>query len=200
MEDEYRYQVVFIPDRRGEGRNRRAKGLPELPSVPPADCWIGLRLEEYESNQVRDFLIVYTGNAGRIEDMSEATSRPGAPLASTGGEQVLAPPPISGRGSSGAQRMVPWGQASRVYADASERLAGELAESLSESLKFRPVRTIARPARIFRGLSMPAVLLYPAVQADRTGLRALSDREQVDLVAESLAEGIRDFLQTRGKR
>ncbi len=194
LEDRFNHQVVFVPDRRMEGRTPGPAGTPEMPSVPDADIWIGLRLERYASSEARDFLLVTSGQSAQYERLGETLVGVGAPLPTAGGEQVLSPPSRI-RNLEGAYRMVPWGQAPRLERSASQDLARLLAAQLKGELRFRPVRTVQRPARIFRGLSMPAVLIYPAVRADEKGRRALADRDQVELVAKSLAFGIDEFLR-----
>lgn len=195
LEDRFGHEVILVPDRKAEGRIRGPRGLPEMPGVPAGDCWIGLRLESYPSSEARDFLLVFPGQAPRMMEVSSQLAESGAPLPASGGGQVTAPPPRDGRGGSDpGVRMVPWGQVPRLFRAASERLAGILADHLEGELKFRPVRRVSRPARVFRGVGMPAVLIYPAVEADRTGLRALSAPDQVEGVARSLAFGIDEFL------
>jgi hypothetical protein len=201
LEDNYRHQVVFVPDRRESGRARGPGGTPEMPAVPDADLWVGLRLERYGSADAHDFLFVVPGQAPRYETVGAQVAEAGIPIASTGGEQVLAPPLPGGRIEEVAYRMIPWGQAPRLEQDESRRLADLMSNQLEADLQFRPVRTMARSARIFRGLSMPAVLIYPAPAADAVGLRALSAPDQVELIGKSLAAGIDEFLreQERGR-
>ncbi|MEZ4650702.1 MAG: hypothetical protein R3E97_18355 [Candidatus Eisenbacteria bacterium] len=195
LEETYRHQVVFIPDRRGAGRTRGPAGTPEVPAVPEADVWIGLRMENYSSKDVEDFLFVVPGQPPRYETVGAQVAGAGTPIASTGGEQVLAPPLPGGRKQDAAYRMIPWGQAPRLDQDESQQLAEAMATQLRADLQFRPVRTMARSARIFRGLSMPSVLIYPTTVADNAGLRALSASDQVALVGGSLASGIDEFLR-----
>ena len=47
---------------------------------------------------------------------------------------------------------------------------------------------------------MPAVLIYPARTGDENNLRALSSRDQIELVAKSLAYGIDEFLREQASR
>ena len=200
LEETYRHQVVFIPDRRGAGRTRGPSGTPEMPAVPDADLWIGLRMERYGSKDVEDFLLVVPGQPPRYETVGAQVAGAGTPIASTGGEQVLAPPLPGGRRQEAAYRMIPWGQAPRLDQDESQQLADAMATQLRADLQFRPVRTMARSARIFRGLSMPSVLIYPTTSADDAGIRALSASDQVTLVGGSLASGIDEFLRRQETR
>ena len=195
LEDGFRHQVVFVPDRREEGRKRGPTGTPEMPAVPDADLWVGLRLERYGSADAHDFLFVVPGQAPRYETVGAQVAETGSPIASPGGEQVLAPPLPGGRSDEAAYRMLPWGQAPRLEQDQSRRLADLMSQRLEADLQFRPIRTMARSARIFRGLSMPSVLVYPATVADAAGVRALSAPDQVELVGKSLAAGIDEFLR-----
>lgn len=195
LEDTHGLQVVFVPDRREPGREKGPSGAPEMPAVPDADVWVGLRLERYGSADAHDFLLVVPGQAPRYETVGAQVPGTGAPLAAPGGEQVLAPPLPGGRVEEAAYRMLPWGQAPRIEQDDSRRLAELVASRVRGELQFRPVRTMARPARVFRGLSMPSLLVYPTTGADASGLRALADPEQITLVGRALADGIDDFLR-----
>lgn len=195
LEEEFRHDVEFVRDRKDEGRQRGRYGLPEMPPVPDGDCWIGLRLESYPSGGANHILLVHSGMPPHFEDLPAQVPTAGAPIVSPSGGQVLALPHSSSQARG--QRMVPWGQIPRMYAPSSARLANTLAEHLEADLKFRPVRSVARPARVFRGVAMPAVLVYPAVEADEAGLRALSSRSQIEEVARSLAFGIDEFLSAR---
>ena len=103
-------------------------------------------------------------------------------------------------GAEHARRLIPWGQAPRMFRSANRHLASNLVDHLRSDLPLLSVRTTSRPSRIFRGLAMPAVLIYPARTGDENNLRALSSRDQIELVAKSLAYGIDEFLREQASR
>ena len=197
LEDQFRHEVIFVHDRKEAGRARGGAGIPEMPGVPPGDCWIGLRLEQYGGDDVHDFLIVTPGQPPRYESVDAALLAAGAPVASPSGAVVS---PREGDSDDRGVRLIPWGQAPRMFRSANRHLASNLVDHLRSDLPLLSVRTTSRPSRIFRGLAMPAVLIYPARTGDENNLRALSSRDQIELVAKSLAYGIDEFLREQASR
>ncbi|MEZ4652366.1 MAG: hypothetical protein R3E12_01860 [Candidatus Eisenbacteria bacterium] len=138
------------------------------------------------------------GQAPRYEAVDASLLAAGAPVASPGGA-VVAPQDDADADDPGV-RMVPWGQAPRLYAARSDRLSRSIEDHLHSDLPLLSVRSTSRSARIFRGLAMPAVLIYPALASDETSLRALGSRDQIQQVARSLAWGIDEFLREQANR
>lgn len=196
LDDEFRHEVIFVRDRKAAGQSRGGGGIPEMPGVPPGDCWIGMRLEQYGSSDAHDFLLVTPGQAPRFESVDATLLAAGAPVASPGGAVVAPSAETDDRGV----RLIPWGQAPRLFRSPNRQLSRNLEDHLRSDLPLLSVRATSRPSRIFRGLAMPAVLIYPALAGDESNLRALSSRDQVELVAKSLAYGIDEFLREQASR
>lgn len=197
LEEQFRHEVVFVRDRKEAGRARSGGGIPEMPGVPPGDCWIGFRLEQYGGADAHDFLLVTPGQPPRYESVDATLLAAGAPVAAPRGGVVS---PRSDGSTDRGVRLIPWGQAPRMFRSANHHLASNLADHLRSDLPLLSVRTTSRSARIFRGLAMPAVLIYPARSGDENRLRALSSRDQIELVAKSLAWGIDEFLREQASR
>jgi hypothetical protein len=73
-------------------------------------------------------------------------------------------------------------------------LARIVADHLDDRWADRPVRISARPARIFRGVGVPALLIYPAAVSDGAAMSALCDEVQATELARNLAFAVDEFL------
>lgn len=192
---DFGHQVARIAD-------REATADSEVGPIPDADCWIGLRLENYPLPEQREFLLVTPGAAVREETITEWDAlRPSDAVRVDRAEQEAAATGRA-RGESELELSlpVPWGQASRLAQAPSRTLAQSLADHLASEMADRRVRIWKRPARIFRGVAIPAVLLYPACEGDQAGIAELSSPENVLRAARTIAFGIDEFLLARGER
>ena len=191
---DFGHEVLRIPDREAEGRGSSPKNRPEIPSLPEADCWIGLRLERYPSTSEPAFVFVCPSAPTHWNGLNA--------MVGVRAEQTDAEVSESERRSSAYNtttpltgvQPAPWGAAVRNYQGASSSLAQTLADHLGVEMGSRRLTVLSRPARIFRGMSMPAVLLYPLSLGDADGVAALSDRDLLERTARSLAFGLDEFL------
>ena len=188
LEQEFGHSLVVIQDRLEEGSLRSPAGLPETPGVPSGDCWIGVRLESRPPGNEGEFTLVVPGMVARREVLrggaleavdAAAAERTLETAAATGGV---------------FEKLPPWGQTARPREGESARLARLIADHLDYRWADRPIRIHARPARIFRGLGVPGVILYPAAIDDDAALRALCDQTEVGELVRNLAFAIDEFL------
>lgn len=187
LEQDFGHTVIPVEDR-GEAGMRSPSGMPEVPGMPEGDCWIGFRLESWPSSDAREFLLVVSGAPAREEPVAvHAMTGSDADLSEERGAKWRSP------SLQGAQA-VPWGQVSRVYRVPSTNLARTIADHLGRRWEDRPVRIAARPARIFRGMAMPGVLIYPAAKGDREATDALCDEMKAGDLARNLAFALDEFL------
>ena len=73
-----------------------------------------------------------------------------------------------------------------------------MADHLDYRWADRPVRISARPARIFRGVGVPALLIYPAAVSDDAAMGALCDEARATELARNLAFAVDEFLLSVG--
>ncbi len=186
---QFGHQVVLTEDRSEVSGVRAPSGAPEPAPAPDADCWVGLRFERWPSESAREFLIVVPGPAARrIAVAAEGVTEAG--LAGVPGGM----PGTPSAGSLAGTRIVPWSQAALPFAATSAGMARTMADHLGYVWAGRQVRIVQRPARIFRGLAMPAVLLYPVVTGDKDGTASLCDPLQAGELARNLAFALDEFL------
>ncbi len=198
LERDFRYEVDVIGDREAAARVRGRDPGP----APMGDVWIGLRLERYPSSSAREFLVVVPDPPVRWETVAREAVGVDTTLVSNDQEKQARSGfwrrLVSRRGGSpgslARMRPVPWGQTGRVEAAASQALAQTIADHLRSEMGDRPVRVVGRPARVFRGVASPAVLLYPASRLDESDLESLADPDRIRRTARSLAFGIDEFL------
>ncbi len=184
LQGDFGHEVVLTSDRSARSALRSPSGLPETAPAPAGDCWLGLRMERWPGSP-QEFLLCIAGPPARFETVELRSStwsedRPQIRDSDTGG--------------GGIASLVPWSQVARMAEPASRRLARNIADHLAYQWEGRPVRIVRRPARVFRGLAMPAVLLYPASTGDRLGVEAISDPLKSAELARSMAFAIDEFL------
>ncbi len=187
--------VTLVVNRSEDSGPRSADGDAEPPPDPPADCWIGLRLQDWPSAGVREFLLVVPGPAPYLMPVTGQ----GVREAGLGGVPATLPGTASS-GSLEGWRMTPYGQAVRPFGRSSAALARSIDDHLGHSWSDRPVEITSRPARIFRGLAMPAVLVYPVVLDDKEGIDALCDPTKSDDLAKNIAFAVDEFLHLQAER
>jgi hypothetical protein len=192
LNSEFGLTVIRVPDRGVPGAFRTPAGLPETPGVPPGDCWIGLRLEERAATGTEEFALVVPGPAARREPLRLGMLASAAPRGESPAPGLGENPRLPGA----VLRVPPWGQVARALSPASARFARVVADHLGGRWAERPVRISARPARIFRGVGMPALLVYPAAITDQSAMGALCDEAQTTELARNLAYAVDEFLQT----
>jgi hypothetical protein len=190
LEQDFGHHVVMTDDRSKPGLFRTPLGLSEIPGLPDGDCWVGLRLESWPSESAREFLLVVPGEPARQELVAARTQ---ATSATAGDQTEFTGGSAAGLSPSGG-RVIPWGQVSRPFEASSRTLARTMAEHLSFQWEGRPLRIMPRPARIFRGMAMPGVLLYPAAATDAGALNALCDETKSAELARNLAFALDEFL------
>lgn len=190
LSSEFGLTVIRVPDRGVPGAYRTPAGLPETPGVPPGDCWIGLRLEGHGSAGGGEFAVVVPGPPARREPLRVGALASAAPRRESPALGLGENPRLRGA----LLRVPPWGQVARSLAPSSARLARTVAEHLNYRWADRPVRISARPARIFRGVGVPALLLYPAATSDEAAMGVLCDDAQAADLARNLAYAVDEFL------
>lgn len=190
LEQDFGHVVVPVDDRSRPGRLRSPAGLPETPGVPEGDCWVGFRFEDWPSAEAREFLLVVPDPPPKQQLLAVLAGVEGAAPAAVDEADAYAAPGASWK----SIQAVPWGQVPRVYRSASRTLARTMAEHLNYEWEGRPVRIASRPARIFRGLAMPAVLVYPSVDGDAQIRDALCDDLRASELARNLAFALDEFL------
>lgn len=191
---DFGHEVMRVPDRESEGRGAKATNRPEIPALPEADCWIGLRLERYPMTEEPTFLLVGPSPPTHWDDLNAMVGVRAEQSDAQVSEAERQSSAYTTRTPLTGAKPAPWGQAVRNYQGASLSLAQTLAEHLGVELSDRRIRVTSRPARIFRGMSMPAVLLYPLAMGDAQGASALSEHEELLRTARSLAFGVDEFL------
>lgn len=185
------HEVILQRDRGERGLFHSPAGTPEIPPCPPADVWIGFRLDQWPGSGVRELLLV-------------APSSP--PLGIPPGAE--AGPVASAGGTAGeyrdaellAGRIVPWGQTARLHQNASMLLARTLSEHMGHEWEGRPVRIACHPARVFRGLDMPAVIISPGLVDDVQTLDLICEYEALQRLVRNLAFGVDEFLTVSSGR
>jgi hypothetical protein len=187
---EFDITVIRVPDRSVPGAYRTPAGLPETPGIPPGDCWIGLRLDSNTTGGAGEFTIVVPDLPARREPLRLGALASTAPLRESPAPGLGENPRLRGA----LLRVPPWGQVARAMAPSSARLARTVAEHLGERWADRPVHISARPARIFRGVGVPAILISPAVSGDEEAVRALCDETQCAELARNIAFAVDEFL------
>jgi hypothetical protein len=190
LSSEFGLTVIRVPDRGVPGTYRTPAGLPETPGIPPGDCWIGLRLEERPAAGIGEFSLVVPAPPARREPLRLGALVSAAPHRESPARGLGDNPRLQGA----LLRVPPWGQVARALAPSSARLARIVADHLDYRWADRPVRISSRPARIFRGVGVPALLLYPAAASDDTAMRALCDEVQSTELARNLAFAVDEFL------
>ncbi|MBK8231981.1 MAG: hypothetical protein IT349_07865 [Candidatus Eisenbacteria bacterium] len=194
LTQDFGHEVMRIADREAEGRGSSPKNRPEIPALPEADCWLGLRLERYPSTDEAAFVMVcpapprFWDNLDAMEGVRAEQSDSEVRESERSLPQYTQITPLTG------VRPAPWGQAAREYQGASVSLAQTLADHLGVEMSTRRLRVISRPARIFRGMNMPAVLVYPLSSGDAAGARELSQSEMLSRTARSIAFGLDEYL------
>ena len=197
LEGDFGHTVTILENHSESGQLKSPDGLSETPAIPPADCWIGLRLETYPG-QTREFLMVVPGPAPHLDHV--------LPVSPTG-VRVNEADAAQNRGAaagdvvSGARfgalrwtRLAPWSQVPRLSEAESRKLATTLAEHLGGSWSGRTIRIASRPARVFRGIAVPAVLIYPAQVGDSDAEAALADTASSGELSRNLAYALDEFL------
>jgi hypothetical protein len=182
--------VIPVEDRGESSTYRSPAGLPETPGVPQGSCWIGLRLETRSPGAAGEFGLVTARPAPRRAPLSLGSLARSA-------EAVPEAPAEAEPAPEGFEEIPPWGQVARLEQAASARLARIIADHLDYRWADRPVRLHERPSRIFRGLGLPAVLVYPAAANDELALAALCDSVQAGELARNIAFAIDEFLLMR---
>jgi hypothetical protein len=198
LSSEFGIIVIRVPDRGVPGAYRTPAGLPETPGIPPGDCWIGLRLEGGAAGgpaggaptETREFALVVPGPPARREPLRVGALVSAAPRRESPAPGLGENPRLRGA----LLRVPPWGQVARFLAPSSARLARIVADHLDDRWADRPVRISARPARIFRGVGVPALLIYPAAVSDGAAMSALCDEVQATELARNLAFAVDEFL------
>ena len=192
LSSEFGLTVIRVPDRGVPGAYRTPAGLPETPGIPPGDCWIGLRLEGLAAAGTGEFALVVPGPPARREPLRVGALVSAAPRGESPAPGLGENPRLRGA----LLRVPPWGQVARFLAPASARLARTVADHLDYRWVDRPVRISARPARIFRGVGVPALLIYPAAASDEVAMGALCDEMQATELARNLAFAVDEFLRS----
>jgi hypothetical protein len=187
---EFGLTVIRVPDRGVPGAYRTPAGLPETPGIPPGDCWIGLRLESRMAAGTEEFALVVPAPPARREPLRVGALATAAPRRESPAPGLGENPRLRGA----LLRVPPWGQVARALAPSSTRLARIVADHLNDRWADRPVRVSGRPARIFRGVGVPALLIYPAAASDETAIAALCDEAQATELARNLAYAVDEFL------
>ncbi len=191
LETGFGHNVILLRDRAATGRFHSPAGTPEIPAVQPADCWIGFRLEHWPGSGVREMLLV--------------TPLPAPHWVVPGDEAGMSGP----GGSQGREyrdielltgRIVPWGQTARLHQRSSMRLARTLSEHLGHDWEGRPVRITSHPARVFRGVDMPAVMISPGLAEDLEALDLMCDPDALQRLVRNLSFGIDEFLTASSVR
>jgi hypothetical protein len=190
LSSEFGLTVIRVPDRGVPGAYRTPAGLPETPGIPPGDCWIGLRLEGRAAVGTGEFALVVPGPPARREPLRVGALASAAPRREAPAPGLGENPRLRGA----LLRVPPWGQVARFLAPSSARFARTVADHLDYRWADRPVRISARPARIFRGVGLPALLIYPAAASDDDAMRALCDEAQATELARNLAFAVDEFL------
>jgi hypothetical protein len=190
LSSEFGLTLIRVPDRGVPGAYRTPAGLPETPGIPPGDCWIGLRLEGRTTEEAGEFALVVPGPSARREPLRVGALASAAPRRESPAPGLGENPRLRGA----LLRVPPWGQVARFLAPSSARLARTVADHLDYRWADRPVRISARPARIFRGVGVPALLIYPAATSDDTAMGALCDEVQATELARNLAFAVDEFL------
>jgi len=95
---------------------------------------------------------------------------------------------------SAAARLLLWSETPLLSAGASEQLAATIASHLESLLAPDVVVRGRRPSRWLEGLTMPAVLVYPALTNDPISLERLLDPMKRAEFARSIAFGISEAL------
>lgn len=191
LETGFGHDVILQRDRAGTGRFYSPAGTPEIPHLQPADCWIGFRLEHWPGSGVRELLLVTPSPVPQwIVPGAEA-----GPAGSAGGHgmEYRDIELLTGR-------IVPWGQTARLHERSSMRLARTLSEHMGHEWEGRPVRITSHPARIFRGVDMPAVMISPGLAEDLEALDLMCDPEALRRLVRDLSFGIDEFLTASSLR
>jgi hypothetical protein len=89
-----------------------------------------------------------------------------------------------------------WSETPALSAGASERLGATIASHLESLLAPEPVGRGKRPSRWLEGLTMPSVMIYPAMSTDLLSLERLLDPEKRAAFARAIAFGISEALST----
>ncbi len=87
-----------------------------------------------------------------------------------------------------------WSETPALTSGASERLAATLASHLESFLAPEPVIRGRRPSRWMEGLTIPAVLIYPALSSDPLSLERLMDPGKRAALARTIAFGISEAM------
>lgn len=190
LAQEFGHTVIRVPDRGVPGAYRTPSGLPETPGIPPGDCWIGLRIDGSPAGGAGEFTIVVPALPARREPLRLGALASAAPRRESPAPGLGENPRLRGA----LLRVPPWGQVARALAPSSTRLARTVAEHLNYRWADRPIRISGRPARIFRGVGVPAVLISPIALADEDAVRALCDETQSAELARNIAFAIDEFL------
>ena len=194
LSSEFGLVAIRVPDRGVPGAYRTPAGLPETPGIPPGDCWIGLRLEGRAAAGAGEFALVVPGPPARREPLRVGALAAAAPHRESPAPGLGENPRLRGA----LLRVPPWGQVARSFAPSSARLARTVADHLDYRWADRPVRISARPARIFRGVGVPALLIYPAAVSDDAAMGALCDEARATELARNLAFAVDEFLLSMG--
>lgn len=96
--------------------------------------------------------------------------------------------------SAAIPRPLLWSETPALSTGVSNRLASTIASHLETLLAPEPVVTGRRPSRWLEGLTMPAVLIYPALVTDPISLERLMDPEKRAALARAIAFGISEAM------
>jgi hypothetical protein len=132
-----------------------------------ARCFLGLRLESYPGSD--GMQIWYAGPRLRWESLESAAARRVRPLL--------------------------WSEAPAITEAGSRGLAATIQGHLSSLDGVLQIQTGRRPTRILEGLTMPAVLVYPATTGRAASLDRLLQPDRRESLARALAFGIAEALR-----
>ncbi len=135
-----------------------------------ARCVVALRLDGYGTG------------AGQVQVWTGAARLRWEPLTATDA------------GPSSVPRPLLWCETPALCATRSERLAATLASHLEGVVMNEPVVRGHRPSSFLEGLTMPAVLVYPASTSDPLSIERLLDPEKRAGIARAIAFGISEAM------
>jgi hypothetical protein len=137
-----------------------------------ARCMIALRIDGYGAG------------GGQMQVWTAAPRLRWEPLSVTESARAAIPRPLL------------WSETPALSAGASERLASTIASHLESLLAPEPVVRGRRPSLWLEGLTMPSVMIYPALSTDLLSLERLMDPDKRAALARAIAFGISEALSS----